>query len=163
VSPDEVLDEITAVVPGYGSVDREALEHGWGALLAAAPIERAMLRPFEPPLPPSDSRIVVLDGVYDWGRDPLVDHAPILCRDERSRRKLYPRGQVAMAPADADALGVRQGWLVKLVSDHGEAMVPVVLRRELAPGRLSVPVAFRDCLAGVLGGLPAATVRVERV
>jgi predicted molibdopterin-dependent oxidoreductase YjgC len=105
---------------------------------------------------------VVLDGVYDWGRDPLVAHAPILCRDERSRRKLYPHGQVAMAPADADALGVRQGWLVKLVSDHGEAVVPVVLRRELTPGRLSVPVAFRDCLAGVLGGLPAATVRVER-
>ena len=163
VSPDEVLDEITAVVPGYGSVDREALDNGWGPLLAAAPVERAMLRPFGPPLPPSDGRVVVLDGVYDWGRDPLVAHAPILCRDERSRRKLYPHGQVAMAPADADALGVRQGWLVKLVSDHGEAVVPVVLRRELAPGRLSVPVAFRDCLAGVLGGLPAATVRVERV
>lgn len=163
VSPDEVLDEITAVVPGYGSADREALDRGWGSLLAPAPVERAMLRPFGPPVPPVDGRIVALDGVYDWGRDPLVEHAPILCRDERSRRKLFPRGQVAMAPADADALGVRQGWLVKLISDHGEAVVPVVLRRELAPGRLSVPVAFRDCLTGVLGGLPAATVRVERV
>jgi len=162
-SPDEVLDEITAVVPGYQTVDRDALDQGWGVLLPVSPVDSVTFRPFGPPMPPSDERTVVVDGVYDWGSDPLVEHSPILCRDERSQRKLFPRGQVAMAPADADALGVRQGWLVKLVSDHGEVVLPVVLRRELAPGRLSVPFAFRDCMAAVLGGMPAASVRVERV
>ncbi|PWB78717.1 MAG: hypothetical protein C3F15_01035 [Holophagae bacterium] len=162
-SPDQVLEEIANVVPGYRGVDRGALDTGWGVLLPAPPVDRAALQPLPAPASPSDDRIVMLDGVYDWGSDPLVDHAPILCRDERSRRKLFPRGQVAMAPGDAEALGVRQGWLVKLVSNHGEAVLPVVLRRELAPGRLSVPFAFRYMLADVLAGMPSASVRVERV
>ena len=162
-SPDQVLDEIENVVPGYQGVDRHALDTAWGVLLPATPVDSAALQPFGPPAPVSDDRIVMLDGVYDWGTDPLVEHAPILCRDERSRRKLFPGGQVAMAPGDAEALGVRQGWLVKLVSNHGEAVLPVVLRRELAPGRLSVPFAFRDSMADVLGGMASASVRVERV
>jgi hypothetical protein len=132
-------------------------------LLPPAPVGRPALQPFTAAAPASGDRIVALDGVYDWGTDPLVEHAPILCRDERSRRKLYPRGQVGMAPGDAEALGVRQGWMVKLVSNHGEAVLPVVLRRELAPGRLSVPFAFRDVMADVLGGMASASVRVERV
>jgi predicted molibdopterin-dependent oxidoreductase YjgC len=162
-SPDQVLEEIARVVPGYRGVDRGALDTGWGVLLPAPPVDRAALQPLPAPAPPSDDRIVMLEGVYDWGTDPLVEHAPILCREERSRRKLFPRGQVAMAPGDAEALGVRQGWLVKLVSNHGEAVLPVVLRRELAPGRLSVPFAFRYLMADVLAGMPSASVRVERV
>jgi predicted molibdopterin-dependent oxidoreductase YjgC len=161
-APERVLAELTKLVPGYEAVDEESLDRGWGARVRSGAGGGATLRPVEPLLAAADGRLVMLEGVYDWGSDPLVVFSPILCRDERSRRKLFPRGQVAMSPADAEAVGVRQGWAVRLISEHGEAVLPVVLRRELAPGCLSVPFAFRDGVAGVLGGAPAASVRVER-
>jgi len=79
------------------------------------------------------------------------------------RLSIVEQSVAELQDAHAESLGVRQGWLVKLVSNHGEAVLPVVLRRELAPGRLSVPFAFRYVLADVLAGMPSASVRVERV
>ena len=106
---------------------------------------------------------LVRAAAFEWGDDPLVAASPTLRRDHVSLRKLFPRGRVDLPTQDARALGIRDGWQVKLVSRAGEALVPVTLRDDLAPRTVLVPFAFRDQLAPVLGAAPQATVRVERV
>ena len=118
-----------------------------------APCEPVELAPF----------VAVLDGVFDWGSDPLVRHSPTLCRDSAAQRKLFPGGFVELSKEAMDRLGVRQGWPVRLRSAGGEAVAPAVTRADLAAGVVVVPFALREGLASVMGGHGVANVAVERV
>jgi predicted molibdopterin-dependent oxidoreductase YjgC len=64
---------------------------------------------------------------------------------------------------DAGALGIREGWKVRLSSSVGEADVPVTLRDELARGVLMVPFAHRDRVAAVSGAAVSIEVSVTCV
>lgn len=99
---------------------------------------------------------------FDMGLDPLSDFSPTLRREVASRRKLFPHGFVEMNVRDADALGIRQGWRVRVKSLHGEVEIPVHLRRDLEPGVMVVPFSFRDHLRPVMDGRDAVDARVER-
>jgi predicted molibdopterin-dependent oxidoreductase YjgC len=164
-SASDVLQEIGEVAPAYAGVSDRVRDEAWGTFAPPLPADR------EPTLRPIATdrvlfalpAVLALDGVFDWGSDPLVGFSPTLCRDHVSRRKLYPRGLVQMNKADADGIGVRQGWPVRLISTHGEAVLPVVLRGELEPGVMLVPYAFRQLVTGVLGGRSEAAVRAEKV
>jgi predicted molibdopterin-dependent oxidoreductase YjgC len=164
-SADDILREIAKVVPAYDGVSERVMDEAWGTFASPLPADR------EPTLQPIATdrvlfalpAVLALDGVFDWGSDPLVSFSPTLCRDHVSRRKLYPSGLVQMNKADADGIGVRQGWPVRLISAHGEAVLPVVLRGELEPGVMLVPYAFRELVTGVLGGRSEAPVRAEKV
>jgi len=164
-SADDVLREIARVIPAYHDASNGVKTDAWGTFTSdGAEGRKPALRPL------TADRVVValpevlaLDGVFDWGSDPLVAYSPTLCRDHVARRKLYPRGLVEMSRRDADGLGVRQGWTVRLASAHGEAVVPVVLRDDLEQGSLLVPYAFRERVAEVLGGHSEVAVKAQRV
>jgi predicted molibdopterin-dependent oxidoreductase YjgC len=164
-SAGDVLREIGEVVPAYAGVSDRVLDEAWGTFTSPAGDGREIrLRPiaaerFVAALP----EVLALDGVFDWGSDPLVRYSPTLCRDYVSRRKLYPQGLLQMSKRDANGLGVRQGWTVRLASAHGEAVLPVVVSDELAAGVLLVPYAFRESVAGVLGGHTEAAVSASKV
>jgi predicted molibdopterin-dependent oxidoreductase YjgC len=164
-SANDVLREIGEVVPAYTAVADRTRDEAWGTFTTLPSDDR------EPTLRPLAAdravaalpAVLALDGVFDWGSDPLVILSPTLCRDHVSRRKLYPHGLVRMSKRDADGLGLRQGWSVRLASANGEAVLPIVLCDELEPGVLLVPYAFREAVAPVLGGRSEAAVRVARV
>ena len=165
-----MLARVRAAVPAYAGAKRGAAEHEVWTQHALPPVAPAALeRPAAPkpaaPDPPDASYPfrLVRAAAFEWGDDPLVAASPTLRRDHVSLRKLFPRGRVDLPTQDARALGIRDGWQVKLVSRAGEALVPVTLRDDLAPRTVLVPFAFRDQLAPVLGAAPQATVRVERV
>jgi anaerobic selenocysteine-containing dehydrogenase len=67
-----------------------------------------------------------------------------------------------MSPDEAKALGLREGWKVRVRSSSGEVEVPVSLRPGLGRKLLLVPFTFRDELRGVLGGAEAAEVELSR-
>lgn len=164
-SPAEVRAEIARVIPEYSGVTEAQLADGWGSFTTVRhETGRFRLQPIgTPPARPAERpHLLAWDGPFDWGGDPMVAFSPTLCRDSVSWRKLFPHGQVLMNKADADALGVRQGWPVRLVSEHGEATVPVGLSEGIERGVLIAPVACRDELGAVMSGLGATTVRVER-
>jgi len=166
-SANDVLSEIGRAVPRYAGIAQRLSEDGWSTALledvegakflihapgAAAVAESSCARwPY----------VLVRDGSFDWGRDPLVTCSPTLSRDYQSERKLFPNGFVEMCQRDADALSLSAGRRVRLRSVHGHAVVPIKVRRELKPGVLSVPYAFRDDLAGVLGRDSVTAVSVE--
>ena len=116
-----------------------------------------------PPLTSAEGpHVLVRDGDFDWGHDPLVAFSPTLSRDYQSERKLFPNGFVEMCKQDADGVGVHPGRPVRLTSAHGEAVVPTRVRTDLKPGVLLVPYAFRDHLASVLGTHSVTAVKVEQ-
>jgi len=164
-SATDVLREIAQAAPRYAGIGQRMLEEGWGGTLAEdSATGRRVLRATGVAALTSAERphLLARDGAFDWGRDPLVSFSPTLSRDYQSQRKLFPNGFVEMCPQDADALGVRAGWRVKLTSLHGAAVVPVQVRTDLKPGVLLVPYAFRDHVGSVLGGEGVTAVKMER-
>jgi len=87
--------------------------------------------------------------------------SPTLSRDSQSERKLFPHGYVEMCQSDVDALNLGLKRRVRLTSRHGEVVVPIRIQTDLKPGVLSVPYAFRDHLANVLGTDSVTAVDVQ--
>jgi len=163
-SASDVLLEVGQGSPEYASV-RE-LEDGWGGVGVTRGPNGGKFRlgvAKVPPLTPAEGAyVLVRDGGYDWGRDPLISFSPTLSRDYQSQRKLFPNGFVEMCKQDADVIGVHPGRPVKLTSAQGNAVIPTRVRTDLTPGVLLVPYAFRDHLASVLGTHSATAVKVEQ-
>jgi len=160
----DVFTEIALAVPSYGELTWSALQaQGGRTAPTAANGPRDVERPATAaPLTSEEfPSVLVREGAFDWGADPLVRCSPTLCRDHVSRRKLYPRGVVEISAGQAGDLGIRQGRDVKLTSVHGSVTLPAALRADLKTGVLLVPFAFREHAFEVLGGRGMAAVRVE--
>jgi predicted molibdopterin-dependent oxidoreductase YjgC len=167
-SPKDVLQEIAGVAKDYAAAAAALERDVFGTLL---PARRDGFdaggvpdpKDAEPgPRPDGTTATLALDGIFDWGSDPLFEHSPTLSREHRSRRRLFPRGQVEMNKHDADDIGVRPGWMVRITSVHGEAALPVSVRDDIERGVLLVPYAFRGPVEPVLGGEAEVAVRVEK-
>lgn len=163
-SASEVFQEIAQAAPQYAAAT-EVLDDGWGSSFvdgpASASVTPGAVRT-EASASVESSWVLARDGAFDWGDDPLVSYSPTLSRDYQSLRKLYPNGFVEMNSEDANALGGRTAWCVKLSSVHGDAIVQVRQRQDLPRGALLVPWAFRDCVSSVLREDGIAAVSVER-
>ena len=169
-SLDDVQRAIGRAVPSYAT----ALGAGrGGGSVALAPAQVAALGATPPGTPTTDETTpgaadpsyplrLVRSGAFEWGDDPLVDLSPTLRRDRASLRKRYPDGLVELSASDAQRLGVRDGWRVKVASPIGAAVLPIAVRHDIEPGLLVVPFGFRDRLEPVLGREVLVAVRVER-
>jgi predicted molibdopterin-dependent oxidoreductase YjgC len=162
-SAGEVLAEIAKAVPAFATAVVNSRQGEWGERLDAPPDGEITLGALGVPRAAGEpAPVLSWEGVLDWGSDPLVSFSPTLRRDEVSRRKLYPGGLVGLSTRDAERLGVRPGGTVRLTSTSGEAVLPAVLRADLEPGVVLVPYAFRESVAGVLGGERAREVHLAR-
>ena len=164
-SAPDVLKEIEQAVPRYAGMEQPASDDGWGGrwvkdfdggkckVSAAGVLGR-----------PTDKHphLLVRDEAFDWGRDPLISFSPTLSRDSQSERKLFPNGFVEMCKPCADELGIPVGRRAKLISVHGDAVLPIRLRADLKSGVLLVPYAFRDRISKVLGTEGVMAVKVEQ-
>ena len=163
-SATDVLHEVGCAAPNYARVSQG--DDGWGGVGVAKGSNGGKFRLFAAGAPPltlaEGLHVLVRDGDFDWGRDPLVSFSPTLCRDYQSERKLFPNGFVEMCKLDADGVGVHPGRPVRLTSVHGEAVIPTRVRTDLKPGVLLVPYAFRDHVAKVLGTQSVTAVKLEQ-
>ena len=166
-SATDVLCEIAQAVPRYAGIEQRLSEDGWGgALLEDSDIPKFVVHPAGATgvaalASAGRSHVLACDGAFDWGRDPLVLFSPTLSRDYQSERKFFPNGFVEMCKRDADALNLGGERRVRLTSVHGDAVVPIRVREDLKPGVLSVPYAFRDHVASVLGSDSITAVNIE--
>ena len=159
-----VLREVGRAAPSYARVGQG--DDGWGGVGVTKGSNGGKFRLFAAEASRLTSaeglHVLVRDGDFDWGRDPLVSFSPTLSRDYQSERKLFPNGFVEMCKQDADGVGVHPGRPLRLTSANGEAAVPIRVRAGIKPGVLLVPYAFRDHLANVLGTHSVAAVKVEQ-
>jgi formate dehydrogenase (coenzyme F420) alpha subunit len=166
-SATDVLCEIAQAAPRYAGIEQRLSEDGWGgALLEDSDIPKFVVHPAGATgvaalASAGRSHVLACDGAFDWGRDPLVLFSPTLSRDYQSERKFFPNGFVEMCKRDADALNLGGERRVRLTSVHGDAVVPIRVREDLKPGVLSVPYAFRDHVASVLGSDSITAVNID--
>lgn len=162
---------IAGAIPGYQRMTVPPSEIGWpvawARIEALPPGAAGTARPggpassVAPEASPGHRLQLRRSGTFDWAQDPMVRYSPLLRRDAASLARRFPRGLVAMSPADAGALGVRDGWTVRLRSSAGEARVGLTVRDGIEAGMLLVPYAFREQLAAVLGADGVAEVEVQ--
>jgi predicted molibdopterin-dependent oxidoreductase YjgC len=166
-SATNVLSEIAQAAPRYAGIEQRLSEDVWGGALLEDPDNaKFAARPTEATEVAAAAsagrpHVLVRDGAFDWGRDPLVLFSPTLSRDYQSERKLFPNGFVEMSERDAGALNLGGRRHVRLTSAHGDAVVPIRVRTDLKPGVLSVPYAFRDHVASVLSTDSVTAVNIE--
>lgn len=163
----DVLSEIGLAAPRYAGIEQRLSESGWNGVLldnsesAEFAAHSNKIATMTEPSFTGRPYMLVRDGSFDWERDPLAAFSPTLSRDAQSERKLFPSGYVEMAEWDASALNLGGGRRVRLVSDHGQVVVPIRLRTDLKPGVLSTPYAYRDQLSAVMGTEAVTGVHVE--
>jgi predicted molibdopterin-dependent oxidoreductase YjgC len=171
-SLDDVHRGIQRAIPQYAACDASGMMRNGGVRVGA--VDRDILPPAprksqaahlpsvaDAPTPAGAWRLRY-EGAFDWGDDPVVLSSPLLRRSTQSARKRHPDGVVAMNAADAEALGVREGWRVHLRSANGEAEVAVTLRPAQERGTLFVPYAHRERVAPVANGAEVVEVDVRR-
>jgi len=92
-SASDVLREVGQASPRYARVSQ--CEDMWGGIGMAKASNGAKFRLLASEAPPlayaEGQHVLVRDGDFDWGRDPLVAFSPTLSRDYLSERKLFPR------------------------------------------------------------------------
>ena len=163
-----VLREIGQATPQYAGIEQQLVADGWSGVLLQNPgngksgVHPASTTGAESLTSAERPFLLARDLAFDWGSDPLVSFSPTLSRDDRAQRKAFSSGLVEIAQDDADALTLRTGRQVKLTSIHGEAVVSVQVTKDLQPGLLLVPYAFRDHVSNVLGSDSVTAVRIER-
>jgi predicted molibdopterin-dependent oxidoreductase YjgC len=163
----DVLSEIARAAPRYAGIEQRLTEDGWGGALledlddAKFAVHPSATTGVAAPASAGCTHVLVRDGAFDWGRDPLVLYSPTLSRDYQTERKLFPNGFVEISERDAGALNLGGERRVRLTSVHGGAVVPFRVRTDLQHGVLSVPYAFRDHVASVLGTDSVTAVNVE--
>lgn len=68
--------------------------------------------------------------------------------------KVMPKGQVEIHPQDALRMGITQGEMVRVVSEHGaiEIEARIMHEREISPGAIQITHGFKKANANVLTG-----------
>jgi len=76
-------------------------------------------------------------------------------RTSRSERicELALKGEVEISPEDSEALNLKEGDIVKIISPYGSVVREVVVKKELRKGLIFVPTAFHNNDARKLIGL----------
>ncbi len=109
-------------------------------------------------------------SLYYWHQNALIQHSETLKREYRILLLDYPDGFVEINPADADALRIRDGTKIRLVSGTGTAVTAARLTEEVRKGMVYVPYFLQDIAKQLLGhvkteshvGTKAIWVRIEK-
>ena len=122
--------------------------------------------------PPADYPFTLTFGhsLYYWHQNALIQHSETLKREYRILLLDYPDGFVEINPADAEALRVRDGAKIRLVSASGSATTAVRVTEEVRKSMVYVPYFLQDIAKQILGhvktegpaGTKAVWVRIEK-
>jgi NADH-quinone oxidoreductase chain G len=143
-----VLDEIGRAVPFYANLRWEALgESGlqWSASAIAKPARRVEAVETVPivDLPPGSFWLV--SGPLLWDGGVWMQHSA------EQVRRLIPKPFVALNPSDAVKVGLPEGNLVTVSSEHGTANLLLKADATVQPGTAWVPARLAGVPAEVLG------------
>ncbi|OHD72389.1 MAG: hypothetical protein A2W19_13660 [Spirochaetes bacterium RBG_16_49_21] len=146
-SPADVTAEIARLTPSYAGISHRKLEGSYGIKwpcnkenpngtarfsldgvpkkISFAPVDSS----FRVPRASEEYPILLLIGEaqHYWHQNNLMKKTTIPLREYNATLLLYPQGYVALAPENAQELGVRDRFPVKIVSPYGsmETMVQV--------------------------------------
>ena len=188
----DVMKEIGRAVPFYEAANYENLLREYGRQWPCTndrplgtPFLFEEIRPHRPfkfvpvhkpshhaDAPPTDFPFTLTFGhsLYYWHQNALIQHSETLKREYRILLLDFPDGFIEMNPADADALRIRDGTKIRLVSGSGSATTVARVTEEVRKGVVYVPYFLQDIAKQILGhmkteshaGTKAVWVRIEK-
>jgi predicted molibdopterin-dependent oxidoreductase YjgC len=172
----DVMNEIGRIVPFYEGASYENLAQHYGRQWPCTH-ERPLGTPylfadqsggrqfsFVPinQLPPAtrttaEFPFVLMFGrsLYYWHQNTMVQHSETLKREYGILLLDYPEGFVDINPEDAEALKIRDGMKIRLISGVGSATTFARVTNEIRQGTIYVPFFLQDIAKQILG--PAGT------
>jgi predicted molibdopterin-dependent oxidoreductase YjgC len=172
----DVMNEIGRIVPFYEGASYENLAQHYGRQWPCTH-ERPLGTPylfadqgggrqfsFVPinQLPPAtrttaEFPFVLMFGrsLYYWHQNTMVQHSETLKREYGILLLDYPEGFVDINPEDAEALKIRDGMKIRLISGVGSATTYGRVTNEIRQGTIYVPFFLQDIAKQILG--PAGT------
>lgn len=161
----DVMVEIGRVVPFYEGASYENLAHHYGRqwpctyehplgtpylfvdpkgkrLFSFAPIRQ--LSPVSRSTTAFPFVLVFGLSLYYWHQNTMVQHSETLKREYGILLLDYPNGFAEINPEDAEALKIRDGMKIRLISDTGSATTYARVTDEIREGTIYVPYYMED-------------------
>jgi predicted molibdopterin-dependent oxidoreductase YjgC len=109
-------------------------------------------------------------SLYYWHQNTMVQHSETLKREYGILLLDYPNGFAEISPEDAEALKIRDGMKIRLISSVGSATSYARVTNEIRQGTIYVPYYMEDVAQQILGparteyraGSRTVNVRVEK-
>jgi predicted molibdopterin-dependent oxidoreductase YjgC len=172
----DVMKEIGGVVPFYEGASYENLTNHYGRQwpctherplgtpylfgdqkekrrFSFTPIRQ--LSPVSRPAPAFPFVLVFGLSLYYWHQNTMVQHSETLKREYGILLLDYPDGFAEMSLEDAEALKIRDGMKIRLISGVGSAATYARVTNEIRQGTIYVPYYMEDIARQILG--PART------
>ncbi|MDZ7373422.1 MAG: molybdopterin-dependent oxidoreductase [candidate division KSB1 bacterium] len=144
----EVFSRAAQLVPGYSGLTWERVSAPGGALVDAEDLWKGarpslLIPDLKPPAERPDADFPLLGFLgsppFHWRTGTMVERAHTLARE-------YPEPEVWANPEDAQALGLRSGMPVRLVTRYGAIQRTLRVAKEIPKGALFLPVHYRNGL-----------------
>jgi predicted molibdopterin-dependent oxidoreductase YjgC len=143
--PDDILDEMAKILPGYRDMDRAAMAAGgWQPPRPQEPARRAFARvKAEERQEDREYPLVLTTGRLFYDRGALLRYAEPI-------QHVVPDGYVMMHPDDVEQYGLAEGDDVALVSRTGRMRSKLKVSGEVARGTVFAPLNVNDAPLSVL-------------
>ncbi|NOZ55499.1 MAG: molybdopterin-dependent oxidoreductase, partial [Calditrichaeota bacterium] len=144
--PEDVFEEMTALMPIYQGLDWDEIGHTPGGMQwqASVPENPTLLVPqIRESEEKPDETLPLLAFVgrppFHWNTGTLVERAHTLIRE-------YPVSEVLINPADARERQLRSGMPVRVHTRKGSIQRTLRVSKEVPAGTIFLPIHFRDGL-----------------
>lgn len=156
--PQDILDEMTKVLPGYRNLDRAAMaDGGWQPSRPQEATRRTFARiKAEVGRHDPDYPLVLTTGSLLYDRGAMLRYTEPI-------QHAVPAGYVMIHPQDAEQYGLADGDDVALVSRAGRLRSTVRVSDEVAAGTVFAPLNVNEAPVSVLFGNRWAWPRVQVV
>ncbi|MEW6142146.1 MAG: formate dehydrogenase subunit alpha [Chloroflexota bacterium] len=163
LTAEEIMNEIGELTPSYGGISYNRLESGglqWPCPMKEHPGTPILHRTaftrgkgkffplkYRPPMEAPDKDYPL---VLTTGRSLFHYHTGTMTRKVAGLNQIEPGGTVEIHPADAEALGIANGEMVKVKSRRGEVRTKAKVTEAAAPGLVFMTFHFAESSANVL-------------
>jgi len=163
--PENVMEEISSLIPNYGGISYERLEDGglqWPCPSTASPGTkylhgdkfsrgRGRFHPvtYSPPAELPDERYPIL---LSTGRVLYHFHTGTMSRRSPGINSVFPEAIVEINPEDAEELGIAGGDHVRIISRRGSVVARANLSQKVSKGTAFMPFHFAEAPANALTG-----------
>ncbi len=158
-STEDILQEISEVTPLYGDVNYTSLKNNNGSTWKST-IEKIhssdktkeshkfvnYISSLSIPQTGEEYPIALMIGMADhfWHKNNIMKKTFIPKREFNATLLLYPIGFVELNKEDAEKIGIKNKWVVRITSKRGEMEVYAKISDDIKPGIAYVPYFIHD-------------------
>ncbi len=163
-SAEDIMTEINKLTPSYTGITYQRIRENWGLAWPCPTLDHPGTPylhkdkftrglgsfhavPFKPPAEETDDEYPF---ILSTGRMLEHFHTGTMTRRSDTLDREVPKGFIEMNPKDADAIGVRNNWPVRVTTRRGSVVTTARVTDGIPEKMLFMPFHFREAAANML-------------